>query len=128
MWPFEYDYIPIRKRTQISNAPSGNGICQFEKATFNPKSKVLFRLLIFKMQYLFKEMLLLHTVFNISMYRTCTIMFSEKNLIYSKHSFSITMVIQCPPTSWICIKENILQQTSHNATVIKIMIFSTKPT
>ena len=64
------------------------------------------------MQYLFKEMLLLHTDFNISMCRTCTIMFSEKNLIYSKYSFSVTMVTQCPSTSGISIKDNILQHGS----------------
>ena len=73
-------------------------------------------------------MLFLHTVFSISMYRTFTIMFSETNLIYSKYSFFVTMVTQCPSTSGICIKENILQQISHNATVIKMMIFSTKST
>ena len=92
------------------------------------KIKVLLRYPIFKMQYLFKEMLFWHTVFNISVYRTCTIMFSEKNSIYSKHSFSVTMVTQCPSTAGICIKETILQGISHNATVIKIMIFSTKST
>ena len=47
-------------------------------------------------------MLFLHTVSNIQMYRICTTMFSENNSIYSKYSFSVTMVTQYPFTLGIC--------------------------
>ena len=76
------------------NCTLNYGTWQVEKSVFIPKSNILLRYQIFMIQYLFEEIIFLHTVFNIEMCKTCFTMFSEKYLVHSNDSFSVAIVTQ----------------------------------